>query len=336
MPEQIMPDQIMIDRFNRHINYLRVSITDWCNLRCIYCSPLDKIPKLKHEDVLTYEEILRIIKIGVGLGITKVRITGGEPLVRKGVYDFLARVTQIEKLRDVCLTTNGILLADHLDEIKNAGIKRLNISLDTLNRKKFIQITGYDKFDKVWHSIQQAHLKGFGPIKINVVALKGINEDELIEFGKLSLVYPFHIRFIEYMPIGNSQVDSTRHLLTPEIKERLGQIGKLIPLNIKTSQDGPAERYKFLNAPGEIGFISALSHHFCSTCNRLRLTAAGRLRACLLSDHEEDIKIVLRGGGTDAQLASIFFKAVRHKGIQHTISPGQTSKIKQQMTGIGG
>ena len=336
MPEQKIPEQKIIDSFNRHINYLRVSITDWCNLRCIYCSPLDKIPKLKHEDVLTYEEILRIIKIGVGLGITKVRITGGEPLVRKGVYDFLERVTQIKKLRDVCLTTNGILLADHLDEIKNAGIKRLNISLDTLNRKKFIQITGYDKFDKVWHSIQQAHLKGFDPIKINVVALKGINDDELIEFGKLSLAYPFHIRFIEYMPIGNSQVNSSRHLLTPEIKKRLEQIGKLIPLNIKNSQDGPAQRYKFLNAPGEIGFISALSHHFCANCNRLRLTAAGCLRACLLSDHEEDIKIALRKGFSDTHLASIFLKAVSHKGIEHTITPGQTSKIKHQMAGIGG
>ena len=197
-----MPNRKLIDAYNRRLNYLRISITDRCNLKCIYCVPKDFIPRLPHDEILRYEEILRIVNVGVDLGITKVRVTGGEPLVRKGVYDFLGQLTRIKGLTDVALTTNGIFLKENIEKIKSANIKRINISLDTLDREKYAKTTGLDKFQQVWQGIELAHKSGFDPIKINVVALRGINEDELTSFARLSLSHPVHIRFIEYLPIG--------------------------------------------------------------------------------------------------------------------------------------
>ena len=208
-----MPNSKLIDKYNRNLNYLRISIIDRCNLKCIYCTPHHLIPKLPHKEILRYEEILRIVRIGVSLGISKVRITGGEPLIRKDVYDFLEQLTAIEGLLDISLTTNGVLLKDNINKIKSAGIKRINVSVDTLNRKKFMQITGYDFFDQIWEGIELARKMGFDPIKLNVVPLKGINDDELIDIARLSYTHPFHIRFIEYMPIGTNQIDIDRHLL---------------------------------------------------------------------------------------------------------------------------
>ena len=192
-----MPDLKLIDPYNRHLNYLRISITDRCNLKCIYCVPRDQIPRLSHDEILTYEEILRLVKVGVKLGISKIRVTGGEPLVRKGVYDFLAELSRIDGLADLSLTTNGVALKDNLKKIESTGIKRINISLDTLKREKFFQITGMDLFDQVWQGIEGALEMGFHPIKINVVALNGVNDDELTAMAQLSFDYPFHIRFIE-------------------------------------------------------------------------------------------------------------------------------------------
>ena len=217
-----MPNSKLIDRCNRKLNYLRISITDRCNLKCIYCVPYDFIPKLPHKEILSYEEILHIVRISVRLGISKVRITGGEPLVRKGVYDFLEQLTKIQGLLDISLTTNGVLLKDNINKIKSAGIKRINISLDTLNRKKFRQITGYDFFNRIWEGIELAQKMGFDPIKINVVPLKGVNYDELLDIAALSIAYPFHIRFIEYMPMGSNHMDVDRHFLAPEIKTSAG------------------------------------------------------------------------------------------------------------------
>lgn len=326
---------VLVDRDKRHLSYLRVSITDRCNLRCLYCAPDGRIPKLNHKDILSYEEVLRLIRIGVRLGIRKVRVTGGEPLVRKGVINLLEQLVRIEELNDISLTTNGVLLGAHAQRIYDAGIRRINISLDSLQRKKYAQITGYDKFDQVWEGIQRAGEIGFAPIKINVVAMRGVNDNEIVDFGKLALKYPWHIRFIEYMPIGNSRAKSRDQLLVPEIKETIATIGKLIPVN-NDCNDGPARRYRFEGAKGEIGFISALSHHFCNRCNRLRLTADGKLRACLLADRYEPLKETLRNGGSDAQLADIFRKAVAHKAAQHHLAPNGATDVKDQMQGIGG
>jgi cyclic pyranopterin phosphate synthase len=330
-----LADLKLIDPYNRHLNYLRISITDRCNLKCIYCVPSDLIPRLSHDDIMTYEEILRLVRIGIKLGISKIRVTGGEPLVRKGVYGFLTDLSQLDGLADLSLTTNGVALKANLKKINAAGIKRINISLDTLERTKFEHITGFDLFDQVWQGIEMALEMGFQPIKLNIVALNGVNDDELTNMARLSLDYPLHIRFIEYMPIGESQIGNGPLLLAPEIKKRISALGSLIPVP-SALNDGPAQRYHFEGAAGEIGFIHALSHHFCDRCNRLRLTARGHLRPCLLSDHHEDVRGIMRSGGTDEQLAEVFFKAVDHKPSDHNLAIQSPSGICSQMSSIGG
>jgi len=325
----------LIDKYNRSLNYLRISITDRCNLQCIYCVPRNLIPKLPHEQILRYEEILRIVRLGVRLGITKIRVTGGEPLVRKGVYDFLGELTKINGLLDISLTTNGILLKENIQKIRSAGIKRINISLDTLDRKKFKEITGHDRFHQVWEGIERAQTSGIDPINLNVVALRGINDDEFADIARLSFSYPFHIRFIEYMPIGSTRRRIDAPMLVPEIKNRLNVLGLLVPVE-NGMNDGPAERYKFEGSKGEIGFISALSHHFCDRCNRLRLTANGHLRACLLSNHQEDLKGPLRQGYTDSELVDIFIRAVKSKPFEHTLAVHDPQSVPGQMCAIGG
>ncbi|MCK5488013.1 MAG: GTP 3',8-cyclase MoaA [Desulfobacterales bacterium] len=335
MEIQTVKDAKLIDNCNRHLNYLRISITDRCNLQCRYCVPHDLVPKLSYGEILTYEEILRVVRIATRLGISKVRVTGGEPLVRKGVYDFLKALVATEGLKDVSLTTNGVLLKDNLLKIQSAGIARINVSLDTLNRKKYREITGYDDFDRVWQGIEKAHDMGFYPIKLNIVALKGVNDDEFVEMARLSFRYPFHVRFIEYMPIGQSDFSAGSLLLAPEIKDRIRAIGNLVPVQ-GVQHDGPAQRYKFEDAKGEVGFIPALSQHFCNKCNRLRLTASGHLRPCLLADHQEDLKDLLRKGCSDQELANIFFMAIRHKPSDHNLASQNPTRVCSQMRAIGG
>jgi len=297
--------------------------------------PRELIPKLSHRDILSYEEILRIVRVGAALGISKIRITGGEPLVRKGVFDFLPQLTKIEGIQDISLTTNGVLLKDNICKIGSANIKRINISLDTLSKTKFKHITGSDVFDQVWESIHLARKMRFYPIKINVVPLKGINDDELLDFAELSIKYPFHIRFIEYMPMGSVRISHGRRLLAPEIKELIRGLGKLIPVD-RSLNDGPAERFKLASGQGEIGFIRPISRHFCSTCNRLRLTASGRLKPCLMNDDQEDLKSLLRKGCSDNELAKGFLNAVRHKPSEHKLNDDDHARISDQMCSIGG
>ena len=325
----------LVDREKRHLTYLRISITDRCNLRCLYCAPDGRIPKLNHTQVLSLEEIMHVVNIGIRLGIRKIRVTGGEPLVRRGAVDLLSRLARIPQLEDVSLTTNGVLLGDNAQRIFDAGIRRVNISLDTLNPEKYAHITGYDNFRRVWESIMKAHEIGFSPIKINAVAMRGINDDEILDLAGLSMKYPFHIRFIEYMPIGNSRSTTADQILTPELHERISALGELIPLN-SHHNDGPARRYRLAGAKGEVGFISALSHHFCERCNRLRLTADGKLRACLLSDQYVPMKALLRSGASDEQLALCFRQAARQKAARHQLGIVGSAAVRDQMQGIGG
>jgi len=325
----------LVDAYARHLKYLRISVTDRCNLRCIYCMPRGLIPKLTHAEILTYEEILRVLKVGIRLGINKVRVTGGEPLVRKGIFGFLKTLCNVKGLQDVSLTTNGVTLAKHADEIREAGIKRLNISLDTLDRKRFKQITGRNSFDRVWQGIMTAHEMGFEPLKINVVAMAGINEDELEKMAALTFEYPFHVRFIEHMPIGDNNIGVKGQLLTPDIKKKIAGLGRLVPVKPGLT-DGPAERFKIEGACGEVGFISALSHHFCKSCNRLRLTAGGQLRPCLLSDRQVDLKEALRGAASDDAIAGLFFAAVKLKQAHHGLVDRIPTRITGQMSSIGG
>lgn len=329
-----LPATKLVDKYKRRLDYLRISVTDRCNMQCIYCMTNERIRKLPGSEILSYEEILRIAGIFVKLGISKIRVTGGEPLVRKGVCDFLMKLGHLDGVSDLSITTNGILLKEKIKKIKAAGIKRLNISMDTLKKYKFKSITGIDAFDEVWESIMTAHAMGFYPIKLNIVVLCGINDDELVDFAKLTFSYPFHVRFIEYMPIGTSQLTS-RQLFAPEIKSIISTIGRLEPVE-KNRFDGPAQRFKFENAKGEIGFIRPISEHFCNSCNRLRLTASGNLKTCLLSGVETDLKTPLRSGYSDKELAEIILKAVYDKPFEHPIASKFTKVIPAHMSSIGG
>jgi cyclic pyranopterin phosphate synthase len=256
--------------------------------------------------------------------------------VRSHVYDFLDRLTRIKGLEDVSLTTNGVLLGKNLEKIQSAGIHRLNISLDSLEPEKIGTITGHDVFDKVWQGIFKAHNMGFKPIKINMVPIGGINDDEIEAFAKLSLTYPFHIRFIEYMPIGDTGIGSDRRILASDIKERIeSAFGPLSPV-AQSSDGGPAQRYRLEGAPGEIGLIQPISQHFCATCNRLRLTAAGQLRLCLLSNLQEDLMTPIRSGCSDDELKDIILSAIQKKPMQHRFSGGSSDCLKDQMSAIGG
>jgi len=330
----------MLDGHNREINYLRVSITDRCNLRCNYCMPREGISQIGHNDILRYEEILRIVRIAVSMGISKVRITGGEPLVRRGVVDFISLLASLKGLSDISLTTNGTLLKAFGAKLFAAGMKRINISLDSLNPEKYAHITRGGDLSTVLAGIAEVHKLGFTPIKINTVAIKGFNEDEILDFAKLSFLKPYQIRFIEFMTIGHAALDpSNKYLSNAVIREIIKRRYYLEPLNgRRNATDGPAQIYRIAKGAGEIGFISPLSRKFCHACNRLRLTADGYLRICLLSDEEIDLKRPMRDGCTDAYLADLIKAAITRKPLQHDIScdEGHRKKCMMDMAYIGG
>jgi cyclic pyranopterin phosphate synthase len=328
-------DTVLVDSYNRRINYLRISLTDRCNLRCIYCMPPEGERKLRHKDILRYEEILRIARIAIKLGVTKIRITGGEPLVRKGVQEFIPMLASLHGLEDVSLTTNGVLLGENLEMLKSAGITRINVSLDSLKRLNFKYITRFDSFNKVWEGIEKARDMGFSPIKLNIVVMKGINDNEILDFGRLAIEQPFHIRFIECMPIG-LQSNTSAFISNAEIETLLvDRFGPLVAVS-PGRNDGPAARFRFEGGKGEIGFISAISHSFCKTCNRLRLTAEGKLLPCLLSDGEVDLKGRLRKGCLDEEVIEVFLDAVKSKPQHHPLTLDNHLKVHRKMCAVGG
>jgi len=327
---------MLYDPYRRKINYLRISVTDRCNLRCRYCMPEEGLSLIPHEEILSYEEILRIVRVFALEGISKVRLTGGEPLVRKGIVDFVSRLSEIEAIKDLSLTTNGILLKDFAGDLKRAGLKRINISLDTLNREKFSMITRRNGYEKVWQGIEEALKVSLFPIKINMVAIKGLNDEEIESFALLTLQHPLIVRYIEYMPSGNGEEWKEGNILTiPEIKSRLEEMGRLIAIP-SDEWDGPARRFRFEGAIGEIGLIGPVSDHFCGNCNRLRLTPDGKIRTCLFSDDEIDVKEFLRNGGSDKDLKERLFVALRTKPERHNINTHQFKKCQRNMSAIGG
>jgi len=323
---------------NRIINYLRISVTDRCNFRCRYCVPSTPFTVIEHEKIARYEEILRIVRLACDLGITKVRITGGEPFVRKGIFPFLTELCRVDHLKDGSITTNGSLLSrEKIEALISLGIKRLNFSLDTLDPAKFEQITGRNRFHQVWEAVLTSHELGISPIKLNAVVLRGINDDEIEAITALTLKYPFHIRFIEYMPMGDSAVEKQQQVLTEEIKERIeSRFGTLEAVQ-KDACDGPAKKFRIKGASGIVGFITPISSHFCAECNRLRLTSRGTLRPCLLNNYEKDIITPLRSGGSDEELKDSILSALIKKPSFHGLSG---SSIKgapiSHMTSIGG
>ncbi len=326
----------MEDQHHRQITYLRLSIIDRCNLRCFYCTPVQELVKLQHADILRYEELLRLAQVAVAVGIRKIRVTGGEPLIRLGVESFLAALGAIPGLEEICLTSNGVLLADKAAALWEAGVRRLNISLDSLQPERFARITGRDQLARVLDGLRLATTQGFEPIKINCVVLRGINDDEVVDFARLSLDYPWHIRFLEFMPIGHPRRRWQEYYLpTAEIQARLTTLGSLQRLPT-VANGGPAVRYRFAGAPGEIGFISPVSRHFCEACNRLRLTADGRLRPCLFQDDEVAIKGPLRAGASDATLRDLFRQAICLKPSRHHLDHSLTSPCRRTMARIGG
>ena len=332
----------MIDKHNREINYLRISITDRCNLRCVYCMPKEGVSFIGHEDILRYEEMLRIVNVAVKTGIAKVRVTGGEPLVRRGVTEFLSSLKEVDGLKDISLTTNGLLLEGCAEAIFDAGIRRINISLDSLVADRYRDITRGGDLGSVIRGIQKAHRTGFSPIKINVVAIQGFNDDEILDFAKLTIDKPYQIRFIEFMPIGDPALENgLGYLSNDEIIRRIDDFSPLEPV-IPTRRDnmnGPARLYTLRDAQGRIGFISAMSHGFCSSCNRLRLTADGHLRACLLADEPTvDLKTPLRNGCTDSELEALIRNLIGRKPDSYKIDchQGHRRKCATNMSSIGG
>ena len=283
------------DRFGREITYLRLSLTDRCNLRCCYCRPQREFQWLPHREILTIEELIRLVRAFVELGVRKVRLTGGEPLVRRGVLELARAVAGLPGLQELCLTTNGLLLAEMAGELLEAGVTHLNISLDTLRPERFREITGVDGLARVMEGIDRALAAGFHPVKINAVVMREVNLDEVVDLAALSLQRPLEVRFIEFMPVGrDTSWDRERMVEIPEIQALITQrLGRLEPV-APPALAGPARLFRIPGARGRIGFISPMSHHFCGGCNRVRITADGRLRLCLFSDQEVDLKAPLR------------------------------------------
>ena len=351
--EKIQTLSPLVDQFSRTISYLRLSLTDRCNLRCLYCMPEEEGGNpgqqvkggafLQHRDLLSYEELLRVVRLAVSLGMNKIRLTGGEPLVRRGVLDFIHQLFRIPGLDEVRLTTNGVLLADHAERLWAEGVRHLNVSLDTLQREKFVHITGRDFYHKVRQGIDAADRLGFH-IKLNIVAMRGVNDDEFLDFGRLALTEPFQVRFIEFMPVGEkSSWHRDQFIGAEEIKSRIAGLGQMQPFQRKHSE-GPARMYQLIDAQGRkgvVGFISPISHHFCDQCNRLRLTSEGKLRACLLNDQETDLKALLRSGAADREIVSRIKQTIFNKPKGHTLQDGIAGRgartvCSGRMSRIGG
>lgn len=323
----------LFDSYQRQINYLRISVTDHCNLNCAYCSN-GLIPTLPRSEILSYEEIERIVRVAASMGISKVRITGGEPLLKTDLSRLIKMLARIENIDDISLTTNGILLSKYAVELKESGLTRGNVSLDTLKADRFKSITGGDKLTEVLSGIEAAHLAGLDPVKINMVVLRGINDDEILDFAQMTISQGWHVRFIEFMPFGNATASTFETVPTREIQERILTLGTLEPDSGKTG-NGPARYYRLPGAKGTIGFISAVTEHFCQSCNRLRLTADGQLRPCLLDDDEVDLKERLRNGASADELKQLVEQAVGIKQERHHLNEGIAPE-KRSMHQIGG
>jgi len=298
--------------------------------------PEEGIPLISHREILRYEEILRLVKIFGQLGIEKIRLTGGEPLVRKEAQDLIRGISQVREIADLSITTNGVLLAEFAAGLARAGIKRINVSLDTLQREKFAYITRRDRFPDVVRGINKALEVGLFPVKLNVVAIKGFNDDEILQFARLTLDKPLTVRFIEFMPTAGVDFWKEDQVLTVDmVQKEIGKIGSLIPVH-NDDRDGPAARFRLKGAMGELGFISPISSHFCEHCNRVRLTPDGKLRTCLFSDDEIDLRPHLRNHCSDEKLKSLFMTALRNKPQRHAINTPLFKKCQRTMTAIGG
>ncbi|MCX6012947.1 MAG: GTP 3',8-cyclase MoaA [Chloroflexi bacterium] len=322
------------DSFQRPINYLRISVTDRCNLRCIYCMPADGIALLSHDRMLSYEEIRSVASAAVELGINKIRLTGGEPLVRLAITKLIHMLAAIPGIDDISLTTNGILLSRYAGELKAAGLNRVNISLDTLNIEKFQKIARMGKLQDVLDGIKAAQKAGLQPVKINTVVMRGVNDEELLDFARSTIKQDWHVRFIELMPFQDKHQFEKWFMPRTEIEQKIKEIGRLEPV-LHSTGNGPAKYFRIPGAIGTIGFISSVTEHICVSCNRLRLTADGRLRPCLLSDLEINLRDALRSGAGREDLKKLIAQAVASKPKGHQLEIGSIP-VNRNMAQIGG
>ncbi|ACB84848.1 GTP 3',8-cyclase MoaA [Natranaerobius thermophilus] len=328
-----------LDMYGRRIDYLRISVTDRCNLRCFYCMPTSGVEKMSHPQILNFEDIERIVTAAANLGVSKIRFTGGEPLVRKDFSKLVNTISRIPGIEDLSLTTNGVLLAQQGEQLLEAGINRVNISLDTLDNTKFSQITRGGTLAQVLKGKETARNLGLTPLKLNVVVIKGMNDDEIADFARLTMNEDIEVRFIEYMPMSDGENWKKSYLPITDIKEKCSQVGKLLPVETAKG-NGPAKYYRLEHGVGKIGFISAVSEHFCGDCNRLRLTSDGKIKTCLFSDEELDLRVALK---SNYDIERLLLKAILAKPSQHNLSTIHSEDMltndlnrKRGMSQIGG
>jgi len=322
----------LLDSFGRSINYLRISVTDRCNLRCIYCMPPEGVHQISHSEILSYEEIRTVVRAVTELGINKIRLTGGEPLVRADLPDLIKMISQVEGIEELSLTTNGTFLKMHALELKQAGLSRVNVSLDTLKPDKFRYITRLGELKTVLEGIEAAKEAGFEPVKINTVIMRGINDDEVLDFARMTYEDGWHVRFIELMPFKGV----AEFVPSVELQQQISLLGKLEPCASITG-NGPAIYYRLAGAKGTVGFIAPHTDpSFCSRCNRMRLTPDGKLRPCLLGEDEIDLKMPLRNNASMEELKSLILKAVASKPEHHNLAGGSVRLVSREMSQIGG
>lgn len=328
--------QSLIDSYGRTVNNLRISVTDQCNFRCIYCMPEEGMVFQPKEEILTFEEITRVVRIVSKLGISKIRLTGGEPTVRKDLPLLIRMIADIPGIDDMAMTTNGFLLKKMSKDLFEAGLPRINVSLDTLDEEKFKQMTRRDVLQKVMDGLEEATKYFQLPIKINAVAMKGYTDGDILDFAELARTRPYQIRFIEFMPLDADRTWTRDQVLTG--KEIIDKINTKWPLEAVTrpGQREPADLFRFKDGKGEIGLIASVSEPFCGSCNRIRLTADGKLRTCLFSLDETDIKTPLRTGATDEDIADLFITAVKNKEPGHHINDPTFIQPERSMSAIGG
>jgi cyclic pyranopterin phosphate synthase len=325
----------LIDTFGRIHNNLRISVTDRCNLRCTYCMP-EEVTFIDRAELLTFEEIVRFVRVAVPLGIDKIRLTGGEPLMRRDLTRLVAMLHEIDGIRDLGLTTNGILLASQAQALYDAGLRRINISLDTLDPARFRQLARRDGLDKVIDGILAAKRAGFDPVKINAVSIRGITELEVGPLARFTRSHGLEMRFIEYMPIGADQWEREKVYFAHEILEQLErEVAPLVPIDDPDPR-APAMEYRYTDGGGRVGIIASISRPFCMSCNRVRLTAEGKLRNCLFALDEVDIKQLLRKSAPDAEIADVIRRNVHAKWEGHEINTSRFIKPLRTMHAIGG
>lgn len=327
----------LIDSFGRVHNNLRISVTDRCNIRCFYCMPADNVEFMPREELLTFEEIVRVARIGVDLGIDRLRLTGGEPLVRRDLHRLVEMLVRIPGIVDIGLTTNGILLADQAQGLRDAGLTRLNISLDALDPEIFRKVTRREGYEQVLLGIEAARNAGFSPIKLNAVSVRGLTEDQIVPFGQLARETDTVVRFIEFMPLdADSQWQREKVLFAHEITARLeAEFGLLLPVG-SDSPSSPAQEFQFADGVGRIGLIASVSRPFCASCNRFRVTADGKLRNCLFSNDETDVRSLLRNQATDQQIAAAMLSCIAAKKEGHEINTARFIQPDRPMYSIGG